>query len=297
MRLPHPRRRDLILAALVLGAAIAIGAGYWASRPSAVSTSTPAAAPRVGSCWALDAAASRGAHPWPGQPVDCAQSHTVEVFLVGQVDVDLVRQARDASGDDAKLAENLMYGQARLACSAAARTYLGGDWHAGQVDILANWIKPDRSGFFACAGVQTTDPGATRFVSRTASLRGSLAPSDTRLAITCVKRSSGEGAMAYSGCAGPHDGEFVGTYTITPPEAPFNQAGVRAAAERGCADLARGYLGLPAGASRADLRSAYVGPTSASAWLGSDQTFACYLMADTPVRGSVHGLAARSLRH
>lgn len=289
-----PYRRNVVTAALIVGAVAAIGVGYWASRPVPVSTTAPAGTPAVGSCWVVDVTASRAAHPWPGPAVDCTRPHTVEVFLVGQVDVELIRQARDGSGSDATLAENLMYGQARLACSAAARTFLGGDWHAGQVDVLANWIKPDRSGFFACAGVQTADPGATRFVSRTASLRGSLAPTAPGLAITCVKR--GEGDMAYADCTGPHDGEFVGTYTVTPPEAPFDQAGVRTAAERGCGELGRGYLGLPDDVSRPDLRAAYVGPTTAAAWLGSDQTFACYLMAATPVRGSVRGVAMGPLR-
>jgi Septum formation len=277
----------------LLVAALAIGLGVWFGRPDPVSTQTPAGAPGVDSCWQVDQAASQGAHPWPAQPVDCAGLHTVDVFSVGQVDTDLVKQARDAEGDARRLAEGLMFGQARQACSKAARDFLGGDWHAGQVDVLANWIKPDRSGFFACAAVQTADPAATTFVERRGRLSLALARGGGPIGVQCVSKASGR--LRYGGCATPHDGEFVGTYTVTPPEAPFDEAGVRNAVTKGCGALAAHFLGLPEGGTRAGLRAAYVGPTSAAAWLGSDQAFACYVMADQPVRGSLRGLGRRPL--
>jgi hypothetical protein len=64
----------------------------------------------------------------------------------------------------------------------------------------------------------------------------------------------------------------VGTYTITPPEAPFDAAKVRDAASTGCGLLVTRYVG----ADRSDLRAGYVGPSTAGDWLGSDQTYACY---------------------
>jgi Septum formation len=276
----------------LLAVALVGGLVWWFGRPEPVSTQTPAGAPGVDTCWRVDQVDTRGAHPWPATPVDCAQPHTVDIFTVGQVDPDLVRQARDAEGEAATLAENLMYGQARLACSASARDYLGGDWHAGQVDVLANWIRPDRSGFFACGAVQTADPGGTEFVERVGRLRQGLARSG-RLGIECVSRSGDQ--LRYVGCATPHDGEFVGTYQITPAQAPFDADGVRNTARKGCDEVALSFLGLPAGASHSDLRSAYVGPTSAATWLGSDQTFACYVMADRKLRGSVRGAGRRGL--
>jgi hypothetical protein len=36
---------------------------------------------------------------------------------------------------------------------------------------------------------------------------------------------------------------------------------------------------------------------SPQAWVGSDQTFACYAMAAVPVRGSVRGLGTGPLPH
>ena len=169
--------------------------------------------------------------------------------------------------------------------------------------MLANWVKPDGSGFFACGAAQTADPAATTFVERSGRLSRALASDGGRLGIECVSRAgnppagsaSGGSPMRYAGCAGAHYGEFIGTYTITPPQAPFDAAAVRAAATRGCGELLLRFLRLPAGSSRADLRAAYVGPTSAGAWLGSDQAFTCYAMAARPVRGSMRGLGQRQL--
>jgi hypothetical protein len=101
--------------------------------------------------------------------------------------------------------------------------------------------------------------------------------------------------MAYVPCEEPHEGEFVGTYTITPPDAPFDAEKVRVAANSGCGELATRYVG----GTRTDLRAGYVGPTTAGDWLGSDQTFGCYALvtgAERP-RGSMKGIAAGPLPH
>jgi hypothetical protein len=56
------------------------------------------------------------------------------------------------------------------------------------------------------------------------------------------------------------------------------------------------FVGLPAGtSSRTDLRASYVGPTSSLTWVGSDQSFACYASASTPIRGSIKGLGTGQL--
>jgi hypothetical protein len=137
--------------------------------------------------------------------------------------------------------------------------------------LVAAWIKPQRSGHFGCAAVESPAPGGKRFVPRTASLRDAL--KTDALKITCVASEGGE--MVYATCDGPHHGEFVGSYTITPENAPFIEGKVRAAASSGCGELTTQYVG----AARTDLRPAYVGPTNGSDWLGSDQTYACYAMA------------------
>ncbi|MGC9668184.1 septum formation family protein [Planosporangium sp. 12N6] len=284
-------RKPLIaLTVFAIVAALVAGGFYWLTRPEKVSAQRPAGAPATGTCWNVSEQAAVTAFPWPGSPVDCTAPHTAEVFLVGQVDRELAAKAARAKGDDAKLQQNLMYAEARHGCTVFARQYLGGDWRSARTQIIANWIKPAKSGFFGCAVVQSAAPASKRFIGRTASLRGALGTDE--LAIRCVARDGG-GEMAYAPCEQPHDGEFVGTYTITPPGAPFDKEKVAAAALSGCGGLVNTYVG----GARTELRAGYVGPTSAGDWLGSDQTFACYalVIGDDKLRGSVKGIGTGPL--
>lgn len=134
---------------------------------------------------------------------------------------------------------------------------------AGAPPVGSCWtVDPAaRDGFFACALTQSTDPGGTGYVRRTGSLKG--AGGDGPLAIACVRRGGGD-SLAYSPCDGEHDGEFVGTYTLTPPDAPFDATAVAAAVTKGCGQQILKYIGLPADATRPDLHVGYVGPTTAA---------------------------------
>jgi hypothetical protein len=271
--------------------AVAVGAGvWWINRSEPIPTRPPASAPKVGDCWAVQPAAAAKAMPWPGSAVPCGSAHSAEIFHVGQVDRDLISKARSAKGDDAKVARNLMFAEVRRACGAFGSTYLGANWHDDQVTLVANWIEPASNGFFGCALVQTTGPGGTTYVTRTGSLKGvGTGP----LAIGCVTRTGD--AVRYSSCAEPHTGEYVGSYTITPDNAPFNATAVQAAATKGCGKAALSYLGLPETGTRPDLKVGFVGPTAADTWLGSDQTFGCYASADVQLRGTVRNLGTRPL--
>jgi hypothetical protein len=286
-------RKPLIgLTVFVVLAALVAGVVYWLTRPDEVSAERPEGAPAAGSCWNVNEKVAETAFPWPGAPVDCAVPHTAEVFFVGQVDRQLAAKAARANGDEAKLQQNLMYAQARRGCTSLASAYLGGDWHTTRVQVVADWIKPASAGFFGCALVQAAAPASKRFVGRTASLRG--AGKGGGLDIGCVARDGG-GEMTYVPCEEPHEGEFVGTYRITPPDAPFDVEKVRATATSGCTQAATAYLG----GSRGDLRSGYVGPTTASDWLGSDQTYACYALTTgaAKLRGSLKGVGTGPLPH
>jgi hypothetical protein len=281
-----------VVAVLVIG-----GGAYALSRPAAqraIPSTAPSGAPTVGSCWQVDPSVAAQALPWPGSSLGCTAAHTVEIFYVGQAGVDLLRRMDGAEGDDAKVDANLLYAQARRACVIQAPVYLGGAWHAAQVQVVAAWIKPSTDGFYACGVAQVDGPAATHFVSRTTPLEGALATAGP-LAIDCVSRGAG-GELSYVGCETPHDGEFVGSYTITPLDAPFQDAAVHNAAQKGCGDVALSFLGLSADQGRADLSAGSVGPKSASDWLGSDQTFGCYVLAGTgKLVGSVKGLGTKPL--
>jgi hypothetical protein len=274
----------VLLAVAALGTAVAV---WWFNRAEAIPEHPPATAPGVGTCWKLDREAAKHELPWPGKPVDCAADFTVEVFHVGQVDRELISRARDAKGDERTVAVNLMHAQARRACGALASRYLGADWHSLRVTLLADWIEPARDGFFGCAVAQVADPGGDRFVTR----RGTLKREPPQ--ITCVARNAG--TVSFDSCESAHTGEFVGTYVVTPKDAPFEAKAVASAVTKGCGQATLTYLGLPSDATRSDLRVGYVGPTTAATWLGSDQTFACYASADGTLRGTLRNLGTRPL--
>jgi hypothetical protein len=284
-------RRTVGMLAAIVAAVVAVGAVmWWLNRPDPIPSAIPAGAPRVGSCWRVDPAAARESFPWKGTAVPCSAGHTAEVFHVGQVDHDLVKRGREG-GTNGTVARNLMLAEVRRACGTFASTFLGDNWHRSQVTLLADAISPERDGFFGCALAQTVDPAGNQFVTRTASLKSAAG----QVAVACVRRGTDD--STYVPCDQDHDGEFAGTYTLTPPDAPFNEGAVKDTANKGCGEVVRGYLGLAGGASRPDLSVGYVGPTTAQTWLGSDQTFACYALSDVALRGSIRSLGARPLPH
>ncbi|WP_433213054.1 septum formation family protein [Dactylosporangium sp. CS-047395] len=253
-----------------------------------IPSSPPAAAPKAGTCYKVDVNGARAALPWAGDPVDCGAMHTVELFHVGQVGKDLLHRLDDATGDDVKVTEALLYAQARRACLVEGPLFLGGGWHEARVQIVAAWIKPATDGFFGCGLAEVTGPTAEQFAPRTGSLKNALAGT-SELAIACIDE------LKYVACSAPHDGEYSGVYTITPPEAPFDEAAVQSATSKGCTSVALSYLGLPADGGRADLTSGAVGPKNANDWLGSDQAFTCYVMSAKPLKASVRGIGAGAL--
>lgn len=277
--------RRVIFIVVVL--ALAGGGAYWLLRDGdrKIPKNPPAAAPQAGSCWSVDAAGAKAAFPWAGGPVDCAAAHTAEVFHVGQATEDLLHRLDKAKGQDVAIAQNLLYAQARRACVVQGTAFLGGNWHESKVQILASWITPAKDGFFGCAVAPVTGPAGDEFATR----EGSLAKAGPSLPIECIS------ALKYVGCAGPHDGEYSGSYSIAPMDAPFDETAVRNASAKGCTSVGLRYLGLAETADRADLSAAAVGPKTGSAWLGSDQTFACYLMSARPLKGSIQKLGTGPL--
>lgn len=281
--------RYLVIAAVLL--LVAGGLIWWLHRPEAIPSKPGAGAPALGSCWNLDGTAARNAFPWPGTPVACTAPHTAEVYYLGQVDHDLIRREHSAKGDDKRVLDATMYASARHTCGSLATQYLGGSWHDGQVAVVANWVNPVSEGFFGCALAQVADPGGQKLTARTASLEGALSGAEKdALAVGCVDSAGG-----YVACDQPHRSEYVGTYTVTPANAPFDATALASAVTTGCTQLVQSYLGAASGPARADVTVAYVGPTTAADWAGSDQTYACYAKTAVDVRGSIRNLGTRPL--
>jgi len=271
---------------------VLVAAGLNGPRPAApVPRVAPAGSPVPGQCYTVEPADAKQPFPWPGAG-DCTTAHTVEVVYAGRVGAGLIRTVAEGTGENLKVAEALMQAEVRQACTARSREFLGGLWRGGRLELLAVWVKPARSGFYACALAETADAGAKRYVPRRAGLKDALA-AGTRspLAIGCV---AGAG-LAFVPCDEPHQSEFTGLFTVTPPNVPFSADGVGAVVEKGCANRAATYVG----AARPDLTYGYVGPSNAASWLGSDQTYACYVSpvdgAVAAIRGTVRGIGTRPL--
>jgi hypothetical protein len=322
-------RRVLPPAIAVVVIAI-VGVVLWlANRSPSVPTATPDSAPAVGSCWSVDSATIGRQLPWSGSAVDCTAAHTAEIVSVGQVDARLVRTAQKAKGQDATVNSFVMATSARAACLDKAGSYVGGAWRGAQLSVYPDFVTPAKDGFFACVIAQVADPGGQRLVTRTASLAGALSsPGPAPLGIDCVGDSSSGAAgagpsspapaspapsspaasspapsgsnpaagLSFVECGQPHTSEFVGLYTITPANAPYNGPEIQKVVTAGCQQLVDSFVGVAAGQKRSDLRVSEVGPDSANLWTGSDQTFACYASASTPWSGSIKGIGTRTLQ-
>jgi len=293
------RRRWLppaIAVAVLAGVAIVL---LFAGRSPAVPTEPPKTAPAVGSCWNVTDGSLAGQLPFVGAPVDCTAPHTAEVAAVAQVNRDLVQAARTAKGQDSKIDSVAMTVAARAGCTNAVAGYLGGSFRASQLTVHPDFIAPARDGFYACVVAQVADPGGDRAVTRTSSLAGVLADRtlSATLAIDCVTGAGQTAALTFVSCGQSHIAEFVGLYTVTPPNAPFNGNQLKVVVTTGCKSLIESYLALGTGQTRADLQISYVGPDSAELWSGSDQTFACYAVGSPGWTGTIKGLGTRPLPH
>ena len=157
------------------------------------------------------------------------------MFHVGQAGEDLLHRLDEAEGDNVKIAQNLLYAQARRACVVEGTAFLGGNWHESKVQILASWITPATDGFFGCAVAPVTGPAGDEL--RPA--RASLAKAGPTLPIGCIA------SLKYVDCAVPHDGEYSGSYSIAPMDAPFDETAVRNASAKGCTTSACGTWAWP----------------------------------------------------
>ena len=310
--------RRLVPPAIAVVVIAVVGTVLWlANRSTPIPTTTPKAAPAVRSCWNVDSATIGHQLPWSGSPVACTAAHTGEIVSVGQVDQRLVRTAQRAKGQDASVNSFVMATSARAACLDKVGSYVGGAWRGAQLTVYPDFVTPGKDGFFACVIAQVADPGGQRLVTRTASLAGALTgPGAASLGIDCVGESTSAGdptsaggpvsaapsspaaaaGLSFVECGQAHTSEFVGLYTVTPANAPYNGPEIQKAVNAGCQQLVDSFVSVAAGQKRSDLRVSEVGPDSANLWAGSDQTFACYASASTPWSGSIKGIGTRALQ-
>jgi Septum formation len=284
-------RRRLLPAAIALVVLAAVSGVLWWLNRSTIPTQPPSTEPAVGTCWNVDADTASGVAPWHGAPVDCNGPHTIEVFYAGQVDRAIVKKERSASGQDKQALDVIMVGAARAGCTATAKQFLGDSARGERVAVLPDFVKPATDGFYVCAMAEAVGPNNDVFLTRAGSMKGAA----TQLNIECVAADTGGGSLVYVPCSRPHSSEYAGTYTVTPQPAPFNAGPLQTAVTNGCHQIVVAFMGLSSGATRSDVTSAYVGPTTTNSWIGSDQSFACYAHTAASILGSLQGLGTRPL--
>jgi len=252
--------------------------------------SAPTGVPAAGTCYAADDATRAKHLPWPVAPVDCAAAHTVEIAYAGPADRAIVGQANGGDEQARTGARVAMTVEAGRTCAAKASEYLGGKpWRTARVSLGVVWVDPTSAGFFTCILTERAAVLDAKPVTRTGSVKGTPLPAG------CV---TGE-TLAYAPCDQPHDGEFVGVYTVANPNWPGPDK-AKEFATKGCQLAAAGFLGIPSDAKRDDLTLTYDGPTTQASWIGGDPSFACYATVPpgTPkLRGSLRGITTAPLPH
>jgi hypothetical protein len=78
--------------------------------------------------------------------------------------------------------------------------------------------------------------------------------------------------------------EFVGLYTVTPANAPYNGPEIQKAVTAGCEQPVDSFVDVPAGQRRSDLRISEVGPDSANLWAGRPDIRVLRVGGDAVVR-------------
>jgi hypothetical protein len=234
---------------------------------------------------------------------DCSGSHVLEVVHVGKYGA----AASAASNPPARDSEDSRAAYAE--CDRAARDYLGGDWHDGQLFLLYSppsllkWEGGSR--FFSCSLVEMESmQGDAR--SRSGSLKGALS-GDRPLAMRCFNEVGPTDADGFHNpvddiltvdCAAPHTAEYAGTHH--PPDLvyPATDKALDRMRFDGCDQVVAGFLGMSLNAldARPDITSLAWGPDK-NQWQLGDRSVTCLVTVSTkhPVRGSLKQLGRRPL--
>lgn len=230
----------------------------------------------------------------------CDRSHLVQTVYVGTF------AGADASASAPPAEISAARKRAYAACTTAARTFLGGDWHTGlfglglSVPDKAGWSGGER--WFRC-DVNETDSAASNSAEQmsTRDLRGVLAGPHAEV-LTCVDWDNSKKYISnFRGvsCARKHDGEFAGVFTAT--DLPWLTSSARSTlAEKGCAGVVASFLGF-------GNVKAYVSETVGYAWNNFDEDqwnlgdrgvrcFAAAFTKDRKFIGSVKGIRSATAK-
>jgi hypothetical protein len=249
--------------------------------------------PKVGGCY-QDQTPDMQSNP----SGSCTASHSIEVFFVGEFS-----DAAASASAPPKAGSSALVGAYNL-CQKPASSYLGSDWHDGQLEMVV--VKPDADGWtggarwFACA-VGVTDYLDDDSVTYTSMSLQHILTKANSTKLACVSWTNSKSSFSdehVSSCSKPHSGEFAGLFkmpgTSFPTAKQWNNIG-----SDGCQAVVAHYLGFSNGVDRnptVGWASVY---NSKSEWTEGDHTIRCYAAAYTHDRkftGTVKGIGSRSAK-
>ncbi|MGC9670476.1 septum formation family protein [Planosporangium sp. 12N6] len=239
----------------------------------------------------------------PLSSADCSAPHTLEVVHVGRFST----ATEEASAPPPHDSDETRTAYAQ--CDKAAREYVGGDWHDGQMFLHYSpptgpkWQDGARS--FFCSLIETGGMrGNGR--SRTGSLKGALG-GDRPLAKRCYNEKGTVDADGFYepvedslpvDCGTAHNAEYAGTYV--PPDLvyPSSAEALSRMQLDGCEQVVAGFLGLSSSAlnDRAEVGWRAWGQDKYW-WPVGERGITCFVLvpANLPVRGSLRQLGTRPL--
>ena len=231
--------------------------------------------------------------------IGCTSSHLAETYFVGELKTGTTAASPPGVGDEA-------FREAYEGCAAAAKDFLGDDFHRAKVSIVP--VLPNdkqwkaKSRFYRCEMFEVKDAGET-IVPRTGSLKDGLRAKKP-LGIGCANDKGPDDntvdAIDFVACSSAHTVEFSGVYTAPDKAYPGDKAEDDQALNQ-CERLAASYLGLTMAAwdKRTGVAWLYWGGGETN-WSVGDRTYRCYvgsLDRKKPIRAgaTIRGLGSKPL--
>jgi hypothetical protein len=247
--------------------------------------------PKVGACYQ-----DQTGNMQTNTPVSCTDDHLVEVFFVGELTSTSATTPPKAGSSAMVQAYNL--------CQKPAASYLGADWHNGQLELAV--MKPDTDGWkggarwFACAVGVTEYLDEPTLTSTTTPLHHILTKANP-IKVSCINWTNGSSSFSnekVGSCSKPHSAELAGLYKMPGTSYPTTKQWSNVGGD-GCQSVVAHYLGFSNGVDRnPTVGWAWVYNTKTE-WAAGNHTVRCYASAfthDHKFTGSVKGIGSRSAK-
>ncbi|MGY0232642.1 septum formation family protein [Longispora urticae] len=221
--------------------------------------------PVAGDCRRAGTGPATGANGFPDTyvagRVKCSSPHEIETVYVGVY--------------ASTWTEEVGTKETTEICTSRSEEYLGGKRHAGRIEMTYYLEEGSGRRWFTCDLAEVGSSAGKKLVTRSASLRGSLAGA-APMTIGCAN-STTDDFVYLADCGTAHNAEFAGLYAMPADAAPADEDALGTAVTAGCEKVVTDYLGWDK--RRYDdsqlIELSYWGASHAD--LAGDRTFQCYV--------------------